>query len=82
MSISKPSNSVLPMPATNEDRSTSPCPPSPTETGESEYLSLRIDSVCVDVAVSTYGLAAHVGLKGIQVIDKFHIGKWIHESKT
>ncbi|XP_071478587.1 intermembrane lipid transfer protein VPS13A-like, partial [Diadema antillarum] len=74
VSISKPSESVLPVLKTSGDRSTSPVPPSPTESGESEYLSLRIDSVCVDVAVSTYGLAVHMGLRGIQVIDKFHIG--------
>eukprot|EP00057_Strongylocentrotus_purpuratus_P026588 XP_011681062.1 PREDICTED: vacuolar protein sorting-associated protein 13C [Strongylocentrotus purpuratus] len=74
VSISKPSTSILPLPATSGDRSTSPAPPSPTETGESEYLSLRIDSVCVDVALSTYGQALHMGLRGIQVIDKFHIG--------
>ncbi|XP_022100693.1 vacuolar protein sorting-associated protein 13A-like [Acanthaster planci] len=43
-------------------------------TSDTEYLSLRIDSMCIDVAISTYGLAVQLGLKGVRVIDKFHMG--------
>lgn len=49
-------------------------PDNTSQNQEAEYLMLRIDSVCTDVAVSTYGTALQVGLKGIQVIDKFHTG--------
>ncbi|XP_033099721.1 vacuolar protein sorting-associated protein 13A-like isoform X2 [Anneissia japonica] len=41
---------------------------------ETEYLTLRVDSLMVDGAISTHGMAFQFGLGGIQVIDKLHVG--------
>lgn len=42
-----------------------------------EYLTFRVDSLLVDAAVSTHGIAVQMGLRGIQVIDKLHVGKML-----
>ncbi|XP_071956749.1 intermembrane lipid transfer protein VPS13A-like [Antedon mediterranea] len=41
---------------------------------ETEYITLRVDSLMVDGAISTHGMAFQFGLGGIQVIDKLHVG--------
>ncbi|XP_071800647.1 intermembrane lipid transfer protein VPS13A-like isoform X2 [Asterias amurensis] len=48
--------------------------PETQDTSDTEYLTLRIDSMCTDVAISTYGVAVQLGLRGIRIIDKFHVG--------
>ncbi|XP_070568681.1 intermembrane lipid transfer protein VPS13A-like isoform X2 [Ptychodera flava] len=48
---------------------------------DNEYLMFRVDSLCTDVAVSTYSNTIHIGLGGIQVIDKIHTkmdGTYLH----
>ncbi|XP_071819504.1 intermembrane lipid transfer protein VPS13A-like isoform X2 [Apostichopus japonicus] len=39
-----------------------------------EYLTFRVDSLLVDAAVSNHGIAVQMGLRGIQIIDKLHVG--------
>ncbi|XP_077977339.1 intermembrane lipid transfer protein VPS13A-like [Glandiceps talaboti] len=46
-----------------------------------EYLMFRMDSLCTDVAMSQFGMTLHIGLGGIQVIDKIHTkmdGTYLH----
>ena len=50
--------------------------PETQDTSDTEYLTLRIDSMCTDVAISTYGVAVQLGLRGIRIIDKFHVGEY------
>lgn len=40
-----------------------------------EYLTFRVDSLLVDAAVSNHGIAVQMGLRGIQIIDKLHVGE-------
>ncbi|XP_038059496.1 vacuolar protein sorting-associated protein 13C-like [Patiria miniata] len=68
LSVSKTQN---PPPSSIPPAASSPDTP---DTSDTEYLSLRIDSMCIDVAISTYGLAVQLGLKGVRIIDKFHMG--------
>ncbi len=68
LSVSKTDRSV---PSPNLLEASSPETP---DTSDTEYLTLRIDSMCTDVAVSTYGVAVQLGLRGIRIIDKFHVG--------
>ncbi len=35
---------------------------------------IRVDRLCVDAAVTVYGMAAQASLGGIQMIDKMHTG--------
>ena len=46
---------------------------------DNEYLMFRIDSLCTDIAMSTYGTTINAGLGGVQVIDKIHTGEY-HEN--
>lgn len=39
---------------------------------ETPYLMLRVDRVCADVAVTTYGMVLQMRLGGIQLADKIH----------
>lgn len=43
------------------------------------YLMFRLNRVCLDAAVTVYGLVAHASLGGLQLVDKIHIGmEWKH----
>ena len=41
---------------------------------DTQYLMLRIDRVCMDVAMTTYGMAFQANLGGVEVVDKIHLG--------
>ena len=83
LSISKsrtspsPSSAPLGAGAASAASSSASSSPDGSETSDAEYLSLRVDSMCLDLAVSTYGLAVQLGLKGIRIVDKFHMGQFL-----
>ena len=41
---------------------------------ETPYLMVRVDRLCVESAVTTYGLVLQAALGGVQVVDKIHTG--------
>ena len=41
---------------------------------DTPYLMFRIDRLCADAAVTSYGVAVQAGLGGIQMVDKIHTG--------
>lgn len=41
---------------------------------ETPYLMLRVDRVCFDSAITTYGVVMQARLGGIQLVDKIHLG--------
>ena len=41
---------------------------------DTPYLMLRVNRVCVDAALTVYGIAAQASLGGIQLVDKIHTG--------
>ena len=44
---------------------------------DTQYLMLRIDRVCMDVAMTTYGVAFQANLGGVEVVDKIHLGMYL-----
>ena len=42
---------------------------------DTPYLMLRINRLCVDVALTAYGLAVQSSLGAVQLVDKIHTGQ-------
>ncbi|CAH1274208.1 VPS13A [Branchiostoma lanceolatum] len=42
---------------------------------EEPYLMLRLDGMCTEMAMTTYGLSVQAGLTELQLVDKLHRGK-------
>ncbi len=42
---------------------------------DTSYLMFRMNRVCADVAVTTYGMAFQASLGGVQLVDKIHLGR-------
>lgn len=52
------------------------------ESVEVPYLMMRVDRVCLDLAMTSYGLVANAHIGGVCLIDKVHLGQYKHVCKA
>lgn len=46
---------------------------------DTPYLMVRVDRLCADAAITSYGAALHASLGGVQLVDKIHLGWWLSQ---